>query len=126
MQTNTLTLSGPAPSREPRLRPGAPSASPAALYLVGERERSNRRPPAGSDQGAMVCLNGRWTALRSTLLTFQQVVDLFQDPARGPLTGATISYRRGCRARPSGLLGPGDEVPLTDGMVINAAVTQAS
>ena len=116
------------PSLQPASRP-----APTSMYLVGERERSHARPRGGADGRTMVCVNGRWHAIRGRTLSHEQVMALV-DPDHGRGVGAfaprydaaTVSYRRGEASRPSGLLTPGDPVTLVEGLLVNVAVTQAS
>ncbi|MES1976324.1 MAG: multiubiquitin domain-containing protein [Pseudomonadota bacterium] len=104
----------------------APAARRAPYYLVGEHERSSARP-ADVDAGrTLICVNGRWHGLRGDLATFEQILALAYPDLDRPWSTATVTYRRGATMRPAGSLSPGDVVPVTDGMLINANVTVLS
>lgn len=44
------------------------------FYLVGEAERSMRRPPAITDGRTSISINGRWHAMRGRTATFEQLL----------------------------------------------------
>ena len=108
-----------------------PSPARPKFYLVGENERPS--PPAreatavGSRSSKFVCINGSWQAVRGRTISFEQII-AFVSPGQLPaaLRNTTVSYRRGPSARPTGLLQPGDAIPLVEGMLINAGETVAS
>lgn len=105
----------------------APAVQRRALYLVGEEDRSAGKPAVAPER-TMICLNGRWHAMRGDVATFEQIVGLAIPPLRPGQTLAALSvtYRRGTPERPSGSLNPGDVVPIVDGMLVNANATTLS
>ena len=117
--------------------PGAPfSADPAPstslprtsrFYLVGEAERSTRRPAVITDGRTSILINGHWHALRGKTATFEQLLRIaFPKQELWNPGAATVSYRHGISSAPEGLLTPGDVIPLADGLQINANATFAS
>ena len=117
--------------------PGAPVSARAApltglprtsrFYLVGEAERSTRRPAVVTAGRTSISINGRWHALRGKTATFEQLVQIaFPGQELWNPGAATVSYRHGVASAPEGLLTPGDAIPLTDGLQINANATSAS
>lgn len=105
------------------------SSVPAArgFYLVGEAERSSRRPPAITDGRTSISINGRWHAMRGRTATFEQLLRIaFPAQALHNPELATVSYRGGVAGAPEGLLTPGDAIPLADGLRVNANATYAS
>ena len=117
-------------------RAAAPIAAPAilppplaprrrALYLVGEAERSTPRPSPAAGR-TMISINGRWNALRGRTATYAQLLRIAH-PDRGQDPGvATVSYRHPIDTGLTGLLTPGDVVPLADGLLVNVNATYAS
>lgn len=106
------------------------SATPAParprFYLVGEAERAAPRPAVGAGRTS-IAINGRWHALRGRTATFEQLLRIaFPDqPLLNP-AAATVTFRHGVATWPAGLLTPGDVIPLTEGLVVNANATNAS
>lgn len=110
-------------------RPGTPATVPgkARFYLVGEAERSTRRPNAVGPGRTSVSINGRWHALRGRTATFEQLLRIaLPDRTLQTPAGATITYRRGVATAPDGILTPGDVIPLSEGLLVNATATYAS
>lgn len=100
---------------------------PQRLYLVGEAERSTRRPDARADGRTAVSINGRWHALRGRTATLAQLLRLaFPDQQLLSPDAATVTYRHGVPTSPAGMLTPGDVVTLADGLLVNANATYAS
>lgn len=120
------------PTHEAPVLPKDQQPARPKFYLVGESEHSTALPvrnDVGPNAAArvQVSINGSWHAVRGRTMSFMQIVAL-TDPSyrqRG-FQGATISFRRGAAARPTGLLQPGDTVPVTEGMLFNATITAAS
>lgn len=97
-----------------------------ALYLVGEEDRSAAKPSAAPER-TMICLNGKWHAMRGDVATFEQIVGLAITLNPGQtVTSLSVTYRRGTPDRASGSLNPGDVVPIVDGMLFNANATTLS
>lgn len=97
------------------------------FYLVGEAERSARRPTVVTDGRTSISINGRWHALRGKTATFEQLLRIaFPTQALWNPGAATVSYRHGVSSAPEGLLTPGDAIPLADGLQVNANATSAS
>lgn len=97
-----------------------------ALYLVGEEDRSAARP-AGTAGRTMICLNGKWHAMRGNVATFEQIVGLAITVNPGQtVTSLSVTYRRGVPDRSAGSLNPGDVVPIVEGMLFNANATVLS
>ncbi|WP_096641339.1 hypothetical protein [Sphingomonas adhaesiva] len=105
----------------------APPPRRRALYLVGEAERSTPRPAAIVGR-TTISVNGRWTSLRGRTVTYRQLLRIVFPDREGqtPLAGATISYRHPVDQSLSGLLAPGDAIPLADGLLVNVNATYAS
>ena len=97
-----------------------------ALYLVGETERSTPSPAPAVGR-TMISINGRWNALRGRIATYAQLLRIAYPDREGQDTGvATVSYRHPIDTGLTGLLTPGDVVPLADGLLINVNATYAS
>lgn len=97
-----------------------------ALYLVGEAERSTPRPAAAVGR-TMISVNGRWNALRGRSATYAQLLRIAFPDREGQDPGvATVSFRHTLDGGLSGLLTPGDVVPLADGLLVNVNATYAS
>jgi len=123
-----------APVTDPRPHTDASTSLPAltatprrrALYLVGEAERSSPKPAAAEGR-TMISVNGRWNALRGRAVSYAQLLRIAFPNREGQDAGAaTVSYRRPGLEGLSGLLTPGDAVPLTDGLLFNVNATYAS
>ncbi len=127
MQTTTITpADGLISARAAPLPAPSPAARPR-FYLVGEAERSTRRPAVETGGRTTISVNGRWHALRGRTATFAQVLNLaFPDRQIGNPGAATVTFRHGDPARPVGMLTPGDVIELRDGLHINANATSAS
>ena len=103
---------------------GRPAASSASLYLVGEQDRSVAKPVTNACGRTLVCINGKWHALRGNVATFEQIVALAFSPEEvWSARGATVAFRRGSLDHASGSLTPGDVVPIAEGMLINVNAT---
>lgn len=109
----------------------APTAPRPKFFLIGENERFQRpmhgTAAAVARSGKFVCINGNWQALRGRTISFKQIINFAlptQDP--GSAWNFTVTYRHGPRLRPSGLLQPGDALPLVEGILINVSVAAAS
>ena len=75
----------------------------------------------------MISVNGRWTALRGRTVTYGQLLRIAYPDREGQNAGtATVSYRHPVDTGLTGLLTPGDVVPLADGLLINVNATYAS
>lgn len=110
-----------------RVAPFLDSPPARRFYLVGEAERSSRRPAVVTDGRTSISINGRWHALRGKTATFEQVLRIaFPNQALANPGAATVSYRHGVSSAPEGLLTPGDAIPLAEGLLINANATAAS
>ena len=97
-----------------------------ALYLVGEAERSAPKPAAAAGR-TMISINGRWTALRGRTVSYAQLLRIAYPDREGQSPGsATVSYRHALDIGLTGLLTPGDVVPLADGLLVNVNATFAS
>lgn len=97
-----------------------------ALYLVGEEDRSAARPVVAAER-TMICLNGKWHAMRGNVATFEQIVGLAITVNPGQtVTALSVTYRRGGPDRSAGSLNPGDVVPIVEGMLFNANATVLS
>lgn len=96
------------------------------LYLVGERERSVPKPVAAEGR-TMISVNGRWTALRGRTAIYAQLLRIAYPSREGQEPGvATVSFRHADVEGLTGLLTPGDAVPLADGLLVNVNATYAS
>lgn len=97
------------------------------FYLVGEAERSHRRPATEAAGRTSICVNGSWHALRGKSVTFEQLLRIAfpHQPLANPSL-ATVTYRRGVAPMSDGILTPGDVIPLADGLLVNANATYAS
>lgn len=124
------TASTRLPSPPAAVRPVAAS-EPAtirrrALYLVGEEDRSAAKPAVAAER-TMICLNGKWHAMRADMATFEQIVGLAITVNPGQtVTSLSVTYRRGAPDRTAGSLNPGDVVPIVEGMLFNANATVLS
>ena len=106
----------------------SPASAPRrrALYLVGEAERSTPKP-AVTEGRTMISINGRWNTLRGRTATYSQLLRIaYPDREEQDLGVATMSYRHPVDSGLTGLLTPGDIVPLTDGLLVNVNATYAS
>ncbi len=101
-------------------------AMPMRFYLVGEAERSTRRPAAVGDGRTSISVNGRWHALRGRTATFEQLLRIAFPTQLLASSAATVTYRRGVPTSPAGSLTSGDVVTLADGLLVNAIATYAS
>lgn len=105
--------------------PGVAPRRPA-LYLVGEAERSTPKPVAVEGR-TMISINGRWNALRGRVVTYAQLLRIVHPDREGQSPGiATVSYRSPGTDGLTGLLTPGDAIPLADGLLVNVNATYAS
>ncbi len=119
------TVTHAASSAIPGILP-QPAPRRRALYLVGEVERSTPRP-ADMPGRTMIAINGRWNALRGRTATYAQLLRIAYPNREGQDPGvATVSYRHPVDAGLTGLLTPGDVVPLADGLLVNVNATYAS
>ncbi len=110
----------------PSVLPAAVAPRRRALYLVGEAERSAPKPVAEAGR-TMISINGRWTALRGSTVSYAQLLRIAYPDREGQSPGsATVSYRHALDSGLTGLLTPGDVVPLTDGLLVNVNATFAS
>ncbi len=106
----------------PATMPGRPR-----FYLVGEAERSHRRPNMAGADRISISVNGRWHAMRGRTVSFEQLLRIaFPDRMPATPSAATITYRHGAPACPEGILTPGDVIPLAEGLLVNATATYAS
>lgn len=111
---------------EPTILPPAVAPRRRALYLVGEAERSTPRP-ADAPNRTMISVNGRWNALRGRTATYAQLLRVaYPDREVQDRGVATVSYRHPIDSSVTGLLTPGDTVPLSDGLLVNVNATYAS
>lgn len=116
----------PDPVTTPAALPPVPSPRRRALYLVGEAERSTPRPAIEAGR-TMISVNGRWSALRGRTATYAQLLRIAYPDREGQAPGsATVSYRYPVEGGLTGLLTPGDVVPLADGLLVNVNATYAS
>ena len=105
-----------------------PTFSPRrrSFYLVGEAERSTPRPAIEAGR-TMISVNGRWSALRGSTATYDQLLRIAYPDREGQVPGSgTVSYRHPVEGGLTGLLTPGDVVPLADGLLVNVNATYAS
>lgn len=110
----------------PTLLPTATAPRRRALYLVGEAERSTPQPVAAEGR-TMISVNGRWQALRGRSVTFWQLLRIAFPDREGQTPGfPSVSYRQPGDNGLSGLLTPGDAIPLADGLLFNVNATYAS
>lgn len=110
----------------PSVLPAAVAPRRRALYLVGEAERSAPKPVAEAGR-TMISINGRWTALRGSTVSYAQLLRIAYPDREGQSPGsATVSYRHALDSGLTGLLTPGDVVPLTEGLLVNVNATFAS
>lgn len=110
----------------PIIAPPALAPRRRALYLVGEAERSAPKPLAAEGR-TMISVNGRWTALRGRTATYAQLLRIAYPDREGQNPGmATVTYRHPVDTGLTGLLTPGDVVPLADGLLVNVNATYAS
>ncbi|CAN5598680.1 hypothetical protein BH10PSE14_BH10PSE14_35250 [soil metagenome] len=101
-----------------------PAPRSASLYLVGEQDRSAAKPVTPVASRTLVCINGKWHALRGKLATFEQIIALAFSPDEvWRARGATVAFRRGAPDQAPGSLTPGDVVPIAEGMLINVNAT---
>jgi hypothetical protein len=74
-----------------------------------------------------IIVNGERKTVRTTELSFDQVVDLAFNPRpQGPNIVFTITYRKGPKENPEGTLVQGGVVKIKDGMVFNVTATDKS
>jgi hypothetical protein len=110
----------------PALLPSTVAPRRRALYLVGEAERSAPKPIAEAGR-TMISVNGRWTALRGRTVSYSQLLKIVYPNREVQSAGlATVSYRHPLDSALTGLLTPGDIIPLADGLLINVNATFAS
>lgn len=122
----TITASSSNTSLVPAVLPPVVAPRRRALYLVGEAERSAPKPIATAGR-TMISVNGRWTALRGSTVSYAQLLRIAYPDREGQAPGsATVSYRHALDSRLTGLLTPGDVVPLADGLLVNVNATFAS
>ena len=75
----------------------------------------------------MISVNGRWHALRGRTATYAQLLRIAYPDREGLNPGsATVSYRQSGIGGITGLLTPGDAIPLIDGLLFNVNATYAS
>lgn len=118
--TTSKSVTGPAHDALPvvRTRP--------QFYLVGEAERSSGAPQKVADRTSIM-INGKWHMMRWPTATYAQLVRIaYPERTDFPQNNVTVTFRGGAASRPSGLLTPGDVVPLVDGLVVNVDATYAS
>ena len=108
------------------LLPASPSVRERGYYLVGEQERGAVRPQPQTVNRTMINVNGRWSALRGTEVTFEQLVKIAFPVIKRGNRLLSVAFRRGAPDRPVGLLTPGDVISLTQGMIVNATMTTLS
>lgn len=115
-----------APIAAPGILPPPLAPRRRALYLVGEAERSTPRPAPAAGR-TMISVNGRWNALRGGTVTYGQLLRIAYPDREGqnPVV-ATVTYRHPVDTGLTGLLTPGDVVPLADGLLVNVNATYAS
>jgi hypothetical protein len=84
--------------------------------------------PNTSQRQFTIYVNGRARQVAAKeLLTFDEVVALaFENPAKGPNTVYTVTYRRGEGNKPEGTLVEGESVKVKDGMIFNVTRTDKS
>lgn len=100
------------------------STQRASLYLVGEQDRSAVKPTISVSGRTLVCINGRWHAMRGKVATFEQIIALAFTPDEVQrATGVSVAFRRGGPQLANGSLTPGDVVPIVEGMLVNANAT---
>lgn len=110
----------------PAVLPTAAAPRRRALYLVGEAERSAPKPAATAGR-TMISINGRWTAMRGDTVSYSQLLKIVYPDREVQSAGlATVSYRHPLDSALTGLLTPGDIIPLADGLLINVNATFAS
>jgi hypothetical protein len=74
-----------------------------------------------------IIVNGEKKTVRTTELSFDQVVDLAFNPRpQGPNIAFTITYRRGPKENPEGTLVQGGIVKIKEGMIFNVTATDKS
>jgi hypothetical protein len=116
----------PATTTLPTVLPPAIAPRRSSLYLVGEAERSAPKPVAVAGR-TMISVNGRWTALRGRTVSYAQLLRIAYPNREGQDPGsATVSYRHSLGSALTGLLTPGDVVPLAEGLLFNVNATFAS
>lgn len=111
----------------PNVSTSSAAARGARFYIVEETKLASRRPASVTAGRTSISINGRWHALRGRVATFEQLLRIaFPDRQLRTPEAATVSYRQGVAPAPEGLLTPGDTVPLTQGLLVNAVSTFAS
>lgn len=116
----------PMPLASPAILPPVVAPRRRALYLVGEAERSAPKPVAVEGR-TMISVNGRWVPLRGRSVTFHQLLRIAYPDREGQEAYlATVSYRHPVDSGVTGLLTPGDVIPLADGLLVNVNATYAS
>ena len=74
-----------------------------------------------------IIVNGRPKIEKRKSLSFAQIVALaFDNPPTGTNIAFTISFRKGCGAKPEGTLIPGETIPIQGGMIFNVTATDKS
>jgi hypothetical protein len=74
-----------------------------------------------------IIVNGEKKTVKTTKLSFDQVVDLAFNPRpEGPNIVFTITYRRGPKENPEGTLVQGGIVKIKEGMIFNVTATDKS
>lgn len=113
--------------QRPIIGAGTTPARGTHFYLVEETRRASRRAASVTAGRTSISINGRWHALRGRIATFEQLLRIaFPDRQLRTPEAATVSFRQGLAPAPEGLLTPGDTVPLTEGLLVNAVSTVAS
>ena len=82
-------------------------------YWLDKQEEEERKFRRVIINGSMSWFNPKFYKS----LSYDYIVSYVNRP------GVSVVYRSGPDSKPSGILCPGDEVPLVDGLVINAYVT---
>lgn len=91
-------------------------------HEVTQERGADRRPPR-----AQIFINGRKKTVNAFELSFEQLVDLaFETPPSGENVSFVITFQRGPKENPKGVLNPGESVAIKDGMVFNVRHTDKS
>lgn len=74
-----------------------------------------------------IIVNGTQVPVQKGKLSFDEVVKLaFETPPYGENTLFSVTYRRGDKDKPEGILAPGESVNVKDGMIFDVTATDKS